>query len=432
MNIARKAILGVLLMLALLIGGNTATFVSPPFLTRAAASGNPPPSGTLRWMAYNTRATRDTYLVYLAEELPDLTIHYDYVPVDYFTGTLSVQLMSGKGPDLIEGGGETRLLASTHRLLDLTDEPFLAQYRQAGLAPFSVNGRVYAVPLQSWFEGIYYNKAIFAEHGLTPPATFDEWIELHKVLRAAGIKPQTMGAQSWAPLMKQSIGVVNNEFYANGANAGFDAAFDRGEAKLAEAWLPAVTLWSRMISEGCITPDMLDYSDEQALMEFASGEAAMWESGPWSLGEILRINPDIELGMFPFPGAEGGAGWLVGGPGSALAINVDSPNRDAALRVLAATATREAQLALIADNMGEPYLEGMRADFGSVYADCADAFALEQVYAPWTAAWTFGNPIVEAYGKALQEVLAGSKTVEEALAEADQVNEHMRTSLVTP
>jgi len=400
------------------------------FCGNLATAGSPQPGGTLRWMAYNARSARVTYLAYLAQELPELAVHYDYVPVDYFTGTLSAQLLSGKGPDLIEGGGETRLLASTRKLLDLTDEPFLAQYRQAGLAPFSVDGRVYAVPLQSWFEGIYYNKAIFAEHGLRPPATFDDWIDLHKALRAAGVKPQTMGAQSWAPLMKQSIGVVNNEFYARPENAGFDAAFDRGEAKLAEDWLPAVTLWSRMIDEGCLTPDMLSYSDEQALMEFAAGEAAMWESGPWSLGEILRVNPDIELGMFPFPGAEGGTGWLVGGPGSALAVNVDSPNKEAALCVLAATATREAQQALIADNMGEPYLEGMRVDFGPVYAECADAFALEQVYAPWTAAWTFGNPIVEAYGKALQEVLAGSKTVEQALAEADAVNEHMRAVLV--
>ncbi|MCL1964566.1 MAG: extracellular solute-binding protein [Firmicutes bacterium] len=367
--------------------------------------------GSLRWMVYNTRSVRVTYLAYLSEELPDLNIEYDYVPMDYFTGTLSAQLMSDKGPDLIEGGGETRLLASTHRLLDLTGQPFLSQYRQAGLSPFSVNGHVYAVPLQSWFEGIYYNKAIFAKHGLSPPATFDEWVALHKVLREAGIKPQTMGAQSWEPLMKQSIGVVNNEFYAHPENAGFDAAFDAGEAKLTEAWLPAVTLWSRMINEECLTPDMLSYSYDQALEEFATGGAAMWESGPWSLGQILKINPDIELGMFPFPGSEGGVGWLVGGPGSALAINADSPNKEAALRVLAATATRKAQQALIADSVGESYLEGMEAGFSPVYTDCADAFALEQVYAPWTAAWTFGNPIVETYGKVLQEVLAGTNTI---------------------
>lgn len=384
---------------------------------------------TLRWMAYNARGVRTEYLAYLAAELPDISVQYDFVSADYFTATLNAQLLAGQGPDVIEGGGETRLLSITGKLLDLTGQPFLAQYREAALASFSVNGRVYAIPQQSWFEGVYYNKAIFARLGLHPPRTFEEWIQLHKDLRAAGIKPQTMGAQSWEPLMKQSIGIVNNEFYAFPENAGFDAAFDAGEARLARAWLPAVTLWSRMIQEGCLTPDMLGYSYEQALEEFATGGAAMWESGPWSVGELLRINPGLELGMFPIPGASGGSGWLVGGSGSALAINADSPNKEAALRMLAATATPQAQRALLADNVGEPYLEGVPAEFGPIYADCQDAFAQEHVYAPWTAAWTFGNPIVEAYGKALQEVLAGSKTVEQALAEADAVNEHMRITL---
>ena len=394
------------------------------------AEGSALEKGALRWMAYNELRVRAPFLSHLEQALPEIAIHYDFVSADYFTTTLSAQMLSGRGPDLIEGGGETRLMASTGKLLDLTDQPFLSKYRAAGLAPFSVDGHVYAIPLQSWFEGVYYNKAIFAELGLTPPTTFDEWIELHHKLKAAGVKPQTMGAQSWQPLMKQSIGVVNSDFYAKPENAGFDAAFNDGEARLADSWLSAVKLWSRMIDEECLTPDMLGYSYEQSLVEFAVGEAAMWQSGPWSMSEILRVNPDIELGMFPICGANGG-GWLVGGPGSALAVSADSPNQAMALRVLAAASMPEAQEALIAGSVGESYFEGVQADFGLVYAGCAEAFARERVYAPWTAAWTFGNPIVEVYGKALQEVLAGTKTVEQALTDADAVNDRLRAALLS-
>ena len=39
------------------------------------------------------------------------------------------------------------------------------------------------------------------------------------------------------------------------------------------------------------------------------------------------------------------------------------------------------------------------------------------------------TPIVEGYGKSLQEVLAGTKTVEQALADADAINDTMRESL---
>lgn len=155
----------------------------------------------------------------------------------------------------------------------------------------------------------------------------------------------------------------------------------------------------------------------------------MWESGPWAVNTILEKNPDIELGMFPIPGIEEGPGWLVGGPGSALAVNAKTAHPEEVKQILEFTATPEAQQALIKDNAGSSFLTGVDVDLGEIYNDCADAFKEGNVYAPWTAAWISGNPIVEGYGKSLQEVLAGTKTVEQALADADAINDTMRESL---
>ena len=68
-------------------------------------------------------------------------------------------------------------------------------------------------------------------------------------------------------------------------------------------------------------------------------------------------------------------------------------------------------------------------DLGDIYTDCEEAFKAGNVYAPWTASWIAGNPIVEGYGKSLQEVLAGTKTVKEALEDADEINDTMRDTL---
>lgn len=387
---------------------------------------------SLRMLAYNAMSVRTTYLAFLEDKLPGIKLAYDTVPLDYYGSTLSSELLSGNGPDIIEVGGETRLLASTGRLLDLTDQAFVASFKKEGILPYSVGGKVYAVPLQSWFEGVYYNKDIFEKYGLNPPWNFEDFLSLHKTLKSLGVKAQIMGAQSWEPLMKQSIALVNSEFYADPKNACFDVAFDKGDTTLESSWLPAVTLWSRMISEGCLTPDMLSYSYEQAMEEFALGKAAMWQSGPWSLNEILRINPNIRLGMFPIPGTREDEGWLVGGPGSALAVNTNSKNKQAAISVLAATATNEAQAALVKDSKGLSYVSGVETDLGPVFDGCAGAIAKGHVYAPWTTAWSYGNPVVEAYGKALQEVLAGTKTVEQALRDADQTNSSLRKAIGKP
>lgn len=383
----------------------------------------------LRLMAYNAETTRATYLALLKEKFPEIKITFEFVALDNFNNVLNSQLQAGQGPDIIEVGGEARLLANAGYLMDLTSQSFVGKYAQAGLTPYSVDGKVYATPLQSWYEGIFYNKAIFKEHGIEVPKSLDAFIQIHKDLSAKGIKPQTMGAQSWEPMMKQSIGIVNNEFYSDPANKDFDDQFNAGEAKVSEAWLPYVEEWSKVITEGCLTQDMLGLSYDQALDEFATGKAAMWESGPWAVGTILEKNPEIELGMFPIPGLEEGPGWLVGGPGSAFAVNAKTEHAEEVMKILEFTATEEAQLALIKDNAGSSFLTGVEVDLGDIYTDCEEAFKAGNVYAPWTASWISGNPIVEGYGKSLQEVLAGTKTVKEALEDADEINDTMRETL---
>ncbi|GEN56166.1 sugar ABC transporter substrate-binding protein [Halolactibacillus alkaliphilus] len=384
---------------------------------------------TLRMMGYNPESSRAQYLAYLDEQLPNINVEFEFVALDNFNNVLNSQLQAGEGPDIIEVGGEAKLLARANYLLDLTDHDFMSKYAASGTAPYSVDGGVYAAPLQSWFEGFFYNKAIFEEYGVDVPRSLDQLIAISHELKDQGMKPQAMGAQSWEPMMKQSIGIVNNEFYSDEANMAFNDDFNEGEAFLAEAWLPYVEQWYRLIEEGILTQEMLGLSYDQALDDFATGKAAMWQSGPWAIETIYEKNSDIELGMFPIPGIEEGPGWLIGGPGSALAINANSKHIDEALAVLELTATEEAQHKLVADNAGSSFLTGVEVDLGDVYADSEEAFALGNVYAPWTASWFSGNPIVESYGKSLQEVLSGTKTVEEALKDADETNKTLINTL---
>ena len=382
----------------------------------------------LRFMGYNAESSRVTYLKYLEENLPDVKIVFEFVSLDEFNSVLDSQLKNGKGPDIIEVGGETKSLAGSGYLLDLTNRDFVRKYAHSGLSAYITNDKIYATPLQSWYEGIFYNKKIFADNGISVPKSLDQFINIHKELKSKGIRPQIMGAQSWEPMMKQSIGIVNNEFYSNPDNGNFDINFNEGRAFLADSWLDAVTAWSKVIEQGCLTADMLDLTYEQALSEFALGNAAMWESGPWAVNDIISINPDIEkdLGMFPIPGLSEGAGWLVGGPGSALAINAKSKHIDQALKVLELTATPEAQEALVKDNAGSSFLVGVSVELGDIYSECQEAFQAGNVYAPWVTVWEYGNVIVEKYGKSLQEVLAGTKTIEQALKDADEICETMR------
>lgn len=374
---------------------------------------------TVKFMGYNSEDSRKTYLENLKTKFPDIKIDYQYTDKKQFDSILNTQLAAGKGPDIIEAGGATTTLANAGYIEDLTNASFTNKYNETGLKPFMLNGKVYAIPLQSWFEAIFYNKTIFEKNGIKPPKTFDEFIAIHETLKKNGVKPQTMGAKSWEPMLKQPMLMLLNEFYSTPAGKGFDEAFVEGTKTLSGNYNAAIKKWSELISKGVLTKDMLGLDYDQALNEFATEKAAMWQCGPWAVPTITKANPNIKIGMFPFPGTSAGAGWAVGGPGSSLAINSKSAVKDAAMKVLEYTSTPEGQQALIKDNFGSSFLKGVDVQMPAEYSDMAECFKANNVYGPWMY-WFGGDAIAMEFGKSIQEVLAGSKSVDEAIQAVDK------------
>ena len=54
---------------------------------------------------------------------------------------------------------------------------------------FTVEGKQYCVPLLAGYWVMYYNKAVFAKAGVTPPKTWADLIAVADKLKAAGVKP---------------------------------------------------------------------------------------------------------------------------------------------------------------------------------------------------------------------------------------------------
>lgn len=377
----------------------------------------------IRIMGYNSEASRQTYLELMKEKFPECEIIYEFVSSDNFSNVLNTQLQAGNGPDLIELQGDVRPLAIAGYVYDMTNDEYASRYVKSGMGTFTVDDHIYAIPLQSWFEGIFYNKALFRENNIEIPTTWDEYISVWKQFNELGIKGQAVSAGFWETTGKMSAGFMETHFYCDEANKEFDEKFGKGEATLTETWLPYITEWCKLFDEGLITQDMLGISYDQALEEFATGKAAMWQCGPWAVGTLMEKNPDLELGMFPIPGDKPEDAYLLGGPGSAWAVSADSKNIETVKKILDWTSTIEAQNALIKDNVGGSYLEGVKTDMGDIYEACVDTFARGHVYSCWLEKWFNGTPILEALGKGLQEVLAGTKTPEQALMDADEINQ---------
>lgn len=392
--------------------------VPAALMSAQAASGE---KVKLRMVYWNKEETMKDFLDLAKEKLPHIELDYQFIPVDQIDGIVNTQLQAGEGPDILHNGNDVAA-AKAGYLLALDDQAFIGNYSTESIDALRIEGKIYGVPGVGWYEGMFYNKEIFAKYGLTPPKTFAELMNIHKVLKENGVKPQAMGANSWEPMMKSTLGLALCDWLMKTEDGKkFDVSIKEGTGKFEGSGLKQVIeTWSEYIKEGYLTPDMLEVSYDNALVEFAKGEAAMWESGPWAVAAIKETNPDLKFDMFPFVGTEEGQSWLIGGSGVTFGVNASGKHTKEALEVLALMATQEGQLALCKGSEGSnSYLKGIQLDLPEFYASAAETLNGNRVYCPWFI-WGNGTSYIETYGKGLQEYLQNAKDIDSILRDVDE------------
>ncbi|MBS6951759.1 MAG: extracellular solute-binding protein [Enterocloster asparagiformis] len=392
----------------------------------AASSQDTEPAGEtgkkvkIRMTYWNSEDTVEELLKYLAEAVPEAEIEYQFIDNSNYDTIVDTQLSAGEGPDIIcESSGLALKHARLGYLVPLNE--LGEQFLPSGVSVYTYNGDIYALPGTSWFEGIFYNKEIFAEHNIQLPTTFDEYISMCKQFQELGITPLAAGLKKGGPLMKNSMAFVTADYLSKDAGKNFGEEYREGKTTLAGSWDPYMEKWSEMITEGVYTQDMTGIDKDQALEQFAVGDAAMFCSGPWDLDTIMSKNPDLQIDMMPFHGSEADAGWLVGGPGCGFAANAASPNLEVVMKVLDAIASPEGQKAFWENNQGgSSYLKGVTFDLPDAYNSVADTLAAGNVYCPWDA-WGVAASAHKVFETEMQSYFIGAQDLHTTLANVDQV-----------
>lgn len=360
----------------------------------------------IRMSYWNSEDTVQTLLDFLEEKVPDVEVEFQFIDNSNYNTIIDTQLSAGEGPDIIcESPGSALKHAKLGYLTELNE--LGALYSDAGTRLYSYEDNVYALPGISWFEGCYFNKTLFEENNIELPTTFDEYIAVCKQFQELGIKPLAAGLKSWEPMLKNSMAFVTAEYLSTADGQSFCSDYREGNATLSGTWNTYLEKWSEMITEGIYTSDMTGIDHDQALDEFATGQAAMFCSGPWDLDTIMSKNPDLAIDMMPFYGTSASEGWLIGGPGCGFAVNAASENQEAALKVLKAISTIEGQVAFWQDNQGgSSYLDGASFDLPEAYSSASSALDAGNVYCPWNE-WGSASAAHETYGTEMQAYLLG-------------------------
>lgn len=244
----------------------------------------------------------------------DVKIDVQTNPWSVIDDTLLPALSSGEGPDIVAMPAERLpVYADRGAFVELDDF-----YEQEGsnadqLIPATVDmetvdGKKYGVPTGFVPLTMFYNKALFADAGITdPPATWDEWIETAKTLTKdenGDGEPEQFGV-AMPDHATVANGVWPSLFYGNGGGVVED-----GKAVVdSEANAETLRTWVDAIRTDKISPAGLDGIAGDGL--FTSGKAAMYLGGPWMAS--LSEENKIDYGIAPVPaGPEAQAASAIG------------------------------------------------------------------------------------------------------------------------
>lgn len=251
------------------------------------------------------------------EANPGVTIKIQSIQNEDMDGKLQTALNSGDAPDIFmaRGGGKLADVVEAGQAMDLTDaltQETRDALGEASLAAFSVDGSVYGVPTAVLPGGLYYSKDLFAQAGITEtPTTVDELNAAVDKLKAAGIQPIALGAKdAWPAAHWYYFFALRECSQDTMTQAAKDMSFDD------ECWTKAGEdlqefAATEPFNEGYLTTTAQQGAGSSAGL-IANHQAAMELMGAWDPGVIANLTPEQEpladLGWFPFPAVDGGAG----------------------------------------------------------------------------------------------------------------------------
>jgi raffinose/stachyose/melibiose transport system substrate-binding protein len=244
----------------------------------------------------------------------------------------------------------------------------------------STDGMVRGVPFGAAMGGgIYYNKPIYKELGLSVPKTWAEFMANNEKIKAAG---KVAVAQTYKDTWTSQLFVLADFYNVQAANPTFAADYTANKAKYATtpAAMKGFEYLAAVNKAGYLNADFGAATFDDGVRMVANGEAAHFPMLTFALGNIKQNFPDKvnDVGFFAQPGdnaaKNGLTVWMPGG----LYVSSKSANIDAAKKFLAFVASPEGcKIMQDANGATGPYLIkdcGLPADVPPSVADMLPYF----------------------------------------------------------
>lgn len=352
---------------------------------------------------------------------PDIVVEFQPIKDTEYDAQLKSSLETGVAADIIflRSYDAGRQIWDTGKLLPLDDVvPSLADFPSSARGAWSTDdGVLYAVPFVGVTHGVYYQRAIFEEYGLSVPETWDEFIAVCDTLQRNGETVFAQGTKEGWPLYEVIFSGLGANFYG-GEQARQDLMV--GDAKLTDPqFVHAFEMLNQLQPYFPVGYEAIDYVSMQQM--FGTGQAAMFIGGSWEIGIFEDLGSgENEIGFFAPPVEHAGDQLsYCFHVDAGIGVNAESENLDAATRYIEWTASPEfAQLFMeelpgfFAYTPGSYHLSNSLANEMIAAVEGADV-TVRTVWERMSAQSPSGNTLM---WEALIDMYNGVKTPAEAAA----------------
>lgn len=243
---------------------------------------------------------------WMKENYPSVTLEWECVDWgNRFASQMQGRLAAGNIPDIMVGKVQNiKAYASTGQL-GIISEKSTKKIEENALEAVTLDGCVYGMPYNSWYQGVIYNKDIFKSQGMKPPTTLKEMDSIVKKLQKANIVPFASHFQeSWSVANMTMQQMINNVFknepkWGDAFRSGKEDCI--GNKKIASCFLNNKKILKASWK------DAMQIDQFESDNRFIQGKAAMYLTGSWTMQFASQYGQDIEFGIFPFPNEEGDA-----------------------------------------------------------------------------------------------------------------------------
>ena len=354
---------------------------------------------------------------------PGVKVEMQYLENEAYKAKAPTLLQSKDRPHIIYSwaGGVLKSQVEAGVLEDLTSamQGYKDSLSQSAVDAFTLNGKIYGVPYAVSQVGFMANKDLLGKAGLDAGkiASYDDFLDAVKKLKAAGITPLAVGGADkwpvhfyWTYLAVRLGGKAALQAALKGQDGGFEG----------ETFQKSGELFKQLVDLQPFQNGFLGFKSQQAIGHFGDGKAAMLLaiSSFYHTQKVFAADkvgvPDDKLAWINFPTVAGGKGQ----PGDTLGgitgwvVTKGAPKEAAAF--LKHFVSAEPQKRLAAGNFLVPVAKGAETGLGSAFMCSIAQNIANSSYHQNFYDQDLGPSVGRVVNDATTEIAAGTMTPKQA------------------